>query len=152
MYKKFERLEKANKIIQTIAGCGRKFFSHGDKVSHFFIDERGRVWFIDAYTDKAIYTHYTQGRWRGFSEGGTQRSAVIALRDYITKGLTLWSFFGPWPEWYSAGDPWGYGSDMQTVYQSAVSLGIVPAPNNHLQPDRLRAGAANDDSQSASGG
>ncbi len=129
MSEKDKRLEQANELLKVIANCGRKFFFHNGRVSHFEIDGRGRVWFIDAYREARIYTHYIQGRWHGFSEGGTLRDLVIRLRDYILSGKQVGKVFGPFPDWYSDGDPWGYGSDMQFVYQSAVRLAIVSAPN-----------------------
>jgi hypothetical protein len=121
---KQQRLESANQLIQSIAGCGRKFFYHKGNVSRFELDKSGRVWFVDGYNGARIYTHYA-GRWHGFSEGGTLRGLVIALRDYITHGNPIGFALGPFPDWYSGGDPWGYGADMKTVYECAVSTGIV---------------------------
>lgn len=125
MNEKQVRMQKANELISCISGCGRKFFFHNGKPSAFVFDSRQRVWFVDAYENKYIYTHYTMGRWRGFSEGGTLRDLVIRLRDYITKGETIGRALGPYPDWYSDGDPWGYGKDMKKVYNKALELGIV---------------------------
>ena len=86
------------------------------------------MWFVDGYREDRIYTHYTRGRWRGFSEGGTLRDLVIRLRDFITKGTTVGRVFGPYPDWYCDGDPWGYGADMKRVFDAAVEMGIVEAP------------------------
>ena len=127
MKEKIERMNKANQLIIAIAGCGRKFFSYHGRVSCFVFDTKKRVYFVDAYENKYIYTHYTRGRWRGFSEGGTLRDLVIRMRDYITKGENLGKALGPYPDWYSGGDPWGYGEDMKKVYEKAVALGLVEA-------------------------
>jgi hypothetical protein len=114
------RLEKANQLLKVIASCGRRFFAHQGRVSRFELDTGGRVWFVDAYNEARIYTHRTNGRWRGFSEGGTLRSLVIALRDYIQTGEPIPSgYLGPWPDWYCAGDPWGYGESMKLVAEAA---------------------------------
>lgn len=122
---KYERLETANKMLTTIASCGRKFFAHEDRVSQFDIDHRGRVWFTDKYTRKRIYVQY-KGNWRGFSDGGTLRALVERLRDFITQGKALPSgIFGPWPEWVCGGDLWGYGADMESVRKMASQMGIV---------------------------
>jgi hypothetical protein len=124
---KSERLQKANALLETIADCGRKFFRHNDLVSRFELDRRGRIWFIDAYRSARIYTHYTRGRWRGFSEGGTLRDLVIALRNYIATGKLINPVhFGPWPDWYCDGDVWGYGQDMEKVRAKAIELEIIP--------------------------
>lgn len=122
---KKERAENSNKLIKVIASCGRKFFLHKDVVSKFVIDHHGHIYFIDAFSGKKIYTHYKQGRWRGFTEGGTLRDVVIRLRDYIRTGERCANVFGPWPQWYSDGDPWGYGADMEKVHAAAVELGII---------------------------
>jgi predicted RNA-binding Zn ribbon-like protein len=83
MNDKAERTRKANDLILTIANYGRKFFQHNGRISRFELDARGRIWFIDAYRESRIYTHYAHGHWRGFSEGGTLRDLVIALRKHI---------------------------------------------------------------------
>lgn len=139
MGEKQKRLHNANELIKTIATCGRKFFCHSGRVSRFETDGRGRIWFVDSYDEARIYTHYTQGRWRGFSEGGTLRALVIALRDFISTGKQLGFAFGPWPDWYCDGDLWGYGDDMQTVRNTAGELGIINAHNTAMQPNLLRS-------------
>lgn len=108
------RVNVSNQFLAAIAGCGRRFFLYDDRVSRFELDERGRVWFIDGYLGARIYTHHW--RWRGFSHGGTLLSLCKALREYIMgrRSIPL-DHIGPWPSWYSDGDPWGYGDDMSLV-------------------------------------
>lgn len=122
---KQQRLEQANQLILLIAHNGRKFFNHRGRVSHFEFDHRGRIWFVDAYREARIYTHAPNSNWRGFSEGGTLHTAVLHLAAYIRTGKQT-RVFGPWPHWYSNGDPWGYGKDMMTVQEGAQRLGIAP--------------------------
>jgi len=124
------RADNANELLMTIAYTGRKFFHHGGAVSHFEVDCRGRIWFIDGYRGDKIYTHYTNGRWRGFSQGGTLRGLIIALRDYISHSKTIGGAVGPFPSWYSDGDPWGYGEDMKIVQNCAKRLGITRAKDD----------------------
>lgn len=120
-----ERAAIANEMLVAIASCGRRFFAHKDRVSRFELDHRGRIWLIDKYTEKRIYTHY-EGQWRGFSDGGTLHALIERLRDFIASGKPLpATIFGPWPEWVCGGDLWGYGADMQTVRDEAKRLGVV---------------------------
>lgn len=120
-----QRAEKANELIGVIAGCGRRFFFHQGRVACLEVDDRGRVWFHDEYTQARIFTH-RNGRWDKFTHGGTLRAVVQRLRDYITTGQRLNPrIFGPWPEWYCDGDLWGYGEAMQIVRDAAVRLEIV---------------------------
>ena len=122
---KEERTKIANEMLNAIASCGRRFFAHDGRVSRFELDERGRIWFVDKYTQKRIYTHYRY-EWLGFSDGGTLRSLVLRLRDFIATGARLpMSTFGPWPEWVCGGDLWGYGEDMEAVREAARRLGII---------------------------
>lgn len=121
---KKERARKANDLIAYFGSRGRMFFNHSGKISHMEVDERGRIWFINAYNGKRIYTHYN-GRWRGFGEGGTLRDLIIRLRDYIQTGKDIGKMLGPFPDWYSNGDPWGYKEDMELVYIKALELGIA---------------------------
>ena len=122
---KTERLAKANQAIEIIARFGRKFFSHHLFITRLELDQRGLVWLIDGYSHKRIYP-YGNHRWKGFSEGGTLRALIIALRNYISKGdLVPPQHFGPWPKWYSEGEPWGYGEDMVKVREEVGKLGIL---------------------------
>lgn len=126
---KQQRLEKANQLIKAIAECGRRFFYNKEhnRTAAIELDPRGRVWLIDDYTGKRIYTHYSH-RWRGFSHGGTLKQVVEHLRDFITHGTLLpRTIFGPWPQWYSQGDPWEYGDDMRKVREAAADLGLLSA-------------------------
>lgn len=120
---KTERAVVANRFIEAIASCGRMFFAHKERVSRFEVDARGRVWFIDGYTGRRIYTHYKY-HWRGFTEGGTLRALVENLRDFIRTGETPKLNFGPWPRWLSDGDMWGYGEDMEKVRSAAIESGL----------------------------
>ena len=90
---KQQRVEHCNQLIGIIASHGRQFFrckSTGN-VASMEVDARGRVWFHDYYTRKRIYTHETSfgNEWRGFTSGGTLRSLVEELRDYIRTGKPL---------------------------------------------------------------
>ncbi|WP_198387826.1 hypothetical protein [Burkholderia ubonensis] len=96
------------------------------------IDARGRVWFVDDYTQKRIYTHDTRGRWRGFTHGGTLRALVEDMRDYIMNGT-------PVPRWKIAirqlGNPerdvWGYGFEAaEAVRKAAFALPIMARDPN----------------------
>jgi hypothetical protein len=122
-----ERVNAVNKMIKAIADCGRRFFYYKDKdrYAQIEMDSRGRIWWIDDYTNERIYTHYKYD-WQGFSHGGTMRGLVEAFRDHITKGTPVPSrAFGPWPEWYCGGDLWGYGDDIKKVRDAALKLGII---------------------------
>jgi hypothetical protein len=126
---RYNRMGKANELISFISKNGRNFFrspsKDGADVAHFLLSDNGRVWFLDAYTRKKIYTHYN-GRWRGFSEGGTMRRLVEYMRDFIRTGQPIHqSQLGPWPEWTCGGDLWGYGDDMELVREKAAALGML---------------------------
>ena len=129
---KHARLNVANQAIEIIASHGRKFFSlHADgrtegpeRVSRFELRDGGRLWFIDKYTQKAIYVAYRRGRWSGFSEGGTLRDLVCAMADWITGKRKDFpsKAFGPWPDYVCGGDLWGYGPDMAKVREQIGKL------------------------------
>ena len=107
---KAERLGHANALIKVISSHGRRFFynAKAGTIGSLELDTRGRVWWIDDYRGARIYTAY-QGRWRGFSHGGTMRGLIRALREYIQHGKPLH------PEYIALAmsyrDMWGYGTD-----------------------------------------
>jgi hypothetical protein len=120
-----ERLGAANKFIQAIAGCGRNFFRHEDFVSSFELSPTGRVFFIDYYTKKRIYTHRSFVKWRGFTSGGTLKALVENLRDFIKKGCLLNANYFENDITNGYKNPWGYGDDIAIVKDSAIKLGIA---------------------------
>lgn len=123
---KHRRIYLANELLRKIGGCGCKFFNNDNVMSFFDTDSRGRIWFHDSYSCKAIYTH-SRGRWLGFSHGGTMKTLIEGLRDFIRTGEKLRPvIFGPWPRWVCGGDLWGYGGDMLQIRSVAMHLGIIP--------------------------
>lgn len=133
MSTKHQRVEACNELLEAISDCGRRFFycerelnpPHAERRA-YFRTYRGAVYFVDSYSGREIYTAWTRGSWRGFSQGGTLRDIVIKLSDFIRTGSTIApSLLGPWPDWICGGDLWGYGADMVKVRRKAVELGIV---------------------------
>jgi hypothetical protein len=125
MNDKNERVKIANKIIEAVSKYGRGFFLHKGRVSRFELADKGRLWYIDGYTQKRIYVAYKY-QWRGFSEGGTLRSVIENLRDFIRFDAPIRNHFGPWPEWLCGGDLWGYGDAMADLRAELAS--ILPPP------------------------
>jgi hypothetical protein len=122
---KQDRLEAANEFIKVIAGCGRKFFEHKGFISSLELSPTGRVFFIDYYTKKRIYTHRKYCRWDGFTSGGTMKALIESLRDFITKGQTMnASYFQP-EMGNGFKNPWGYGEEILKVKAAAIRLGIA---------------------------
>ena len=122
---RLDRLNTANQVLQIIGSHGNKLFTHQDRISKLEFDDLGRLWLVDAYSQKRIYIHYG-GKWRGFTGGGTLRNLVAALREYVTRGtLVSPQHFGPWSERVGhKGDLWGYGEDMTIVRDKIKALNI----------------------------
>jgi len=117
---KQDRLKSANEFIKVIASCGRRFFKHKSFVSYLELSDHGRVFFIDYYTKKRIYTHI-DCRWDGFTGGGTLQSLIERLRDFIVKGYYL-----PAEYFHVNYDHiWGYGSDIFVIKEAAIRLHIA---------------------------
>lgn len=121
-----DRMSDANDLIYCISERGRRLFSYGpnnENVSQFKLAQNGRLWFLDGYANRLIYTHYN-GPWRHFTNGGTLRRLIQGLRDFIMTGKCLCGDLGPWPERHG-NDRWAYGSDMELVRQKAAELRII---------------------------
>ena len=129
-----DRLRSVNALIQVIACLGRRFFRDGARVSRIEMDERGRLWYQDCYfraDPQYLHNrHAMTGRW---SIGGTLRDLVLAFKRHIMTGDPINPrHLGPWPDWYSDGDPWGNGlGNMEIVRTTARSLGILAADKEH---------------------
>ena len=120
---KEDRLEKANDLLQAIASCGRRFFFHSDDgaVSRLELDHRGRVWLIDHYSKRRVYTHDERSKWRGFTNGGTLRALICDLRDFVVRGELL----HPGVLGFGRDNHWAYGGDLAIVQDAAIRLGLV---------------------------
>lgn len=131
---KQQRVEHANQLIQVIAAHGRKFFysKTAGRVARIEIDARGRVWFVDDYSERRIYTH-TPHRWRGFTHGGTLRSLVEDMRDYIIRGerIRRWKIAPAYS--HSDGDIWGYGSEAAAAVRAAAYALPIMEPDTKEQ-------------------
>lgn len=124
---KQDRLIVANQFIETISSCGRNFFEHKGFVSTLELDSKNKVWFIDYYTKKRINTH-KESRWDGFTSGGTLKSFIEALRNFVIEGRKLnLNYFieKPSNEYSLGGHPWAYGEDLDIVRNKGVELGII---------------------------
>ena len=122
---KEQRLSNANEFISIIASCGRKFFNHEGFVSTLELSNNGRVFFIDYYTKKRIYTHRYYVRWDGFTGGGTMKDLIEALRDHITKGEMMRAEYFQSDMGNGFKNPWGYDEDLGIVKEAAIRLGIA---------------------------
>jgi hypothetical protein len=111
------RVDRANEFIAVIASCGREYFRYEDRIAKFHLDERGRLWFTDAYSQKEIYVCYRY-KWHGFSSGGTLRSIIQSLRDYIRTGEPLWKgYFEPMLD---GSCRWAYGHEAMSLVRDAA--------------------------------
>ncbi|MDE1188235.1 MAG: hypothetical protein PW844_17360 [Pantoea sp.] len=137
MATKQERLEHANQLIQIIAAHGRRFFFSDctGKTAQLLIDQRGRVWFLDEYSGKLIFTHKTTwtNKWRGFTHGGTLRYFVEMMRDYIVKGEQIHPYYlGPERRNITDGNIWGYTDEaIKAVREQAALLPIIGKESSH---------------------
>lgn len=121
---KVQRLEAANEFIQAIAGCGRHFLTHDGFTSRLELSKHGRVYFIDYYSKKRIYTH-TENRWKGFTSGGTLRSIIECLRNFVMKGTQMRAGYFHADAADNFKHIWGYGQDILSVKAAAIRLGIA---------------------------
>jgi hypothetical protein len=119
------RLKQANEFIRVIATCGRYFLNHKGFISSLELSATKRVFFIDYYSKKRIYTHRKFVRWDGFTAGGTMKSIIESLRDYIKTGKTLRLSYFQDDMSNEFGNPWGYGDDLVIVKDAAHKLGIA---------------------------
>lgn len=126
---KMQRAEHVNQVIRIIADHGRRFFYNEarSRYASMEVDHRGKVWFIDDYSGKRIFTHETVwgGRWRGFTHGGTLRRLVEEFRDYIRTGAPLSRFYlGP-ERSFDESNIWGYDEEgMRAVREQAGALPV----------------------------
>lgn len=118
---KQERVKHANAVLRAMGSYGRHFFysETKDRFAEIVIDAQGRLRIVDDYTGQSVLI-VKQGRWRGFSHGGTCRAVVEDLANYVRTGKKTRNHFGPWPEWFNGGDLWGYGLAASAAVRSDI--------------------------------
>lgn len=137
---KTERLGHANALIEIISRHGRRFFRNRESgaIARLELDARGRIWLIDEYQGARVYTEKMFGDghgWRGFSHGGTLRSLIEHLRDYIKRGDLLHpEHIAPSYRSSSLGDYWGYGAEAAAAVRAeAHALPLFQRPTGHKE-------------------
>lgn len=117
-----DRVARCNVLLGVIGSTGRKFFRHGEVISHLERDSHGRIYFVDSYNKQRIYVSCPNGEWPGFHNGGTLRALVSSMVEFIKTGES--------PNWgLSFGRHWGYGDDMADVVLHAIELGFIREPD-----------------------
>lgn len=121
------RLEKANAVISIIADNGHIFHSNGQRSYFTLFNTATTVYFQDCFGGKIDISRTYTETWANFTEAGMMKSLVRALREYILMGTPVPArHFGPWPLWFSYGDPWGYGPEAMAQIRAAVAeLGVM---------------------------
>lgn len=124
---KRQRCDQVNQAIRIIAAHGRRFFycQSVDAFASMEVDDKGRIWFVDDYSHKRIYTHRpSYARWRGFSHGGTLRNLVERFRDFIRTGKPVHpGYLGQERE--DGSNIWGYEPDAMAIVRAEAGALLV---------------------------
>lgn len=122
------RAREVNQVVRIISNHGRRFFYHADsgRVGCMEVDSRGKVWWLDEYSCKRIYTHNSGfgGKWKGFTHGGTMRSLVECFRNYVCTGQPLNPDLLGLERTWGEGNIWGY--DPESMEQVRYDAGALP--------------------------
>lgn len=116
---RLQRLEHINKLVITIGSYGRRFFwnERRKQYARMEIDARGKLWWIDDYQGTRICIEKIGGyehRWQGFSHGGTLKSLVQEMREYVKTG-------NPISMYLIAQDCWGYDAEATAATKKAAA-------------------------------
>ena len=84
---KQERMETVNKLVVKISSLSRRFFYYEkeQRVAKF-IFKSNRLYWVDEYTQRAMYAYGYKYLDRYFSNGGTLRALVLDFSHYIRTG------------------------------------------------------------------
>lgn len=120
---RLDRVGHANELIRVISDHGRRFFwnERDKRIARLELDQRGKVWWVDDYRGTRVCIEkfgWYEHRWQGFSHGGTLKSLVQAMRDYIKTGDRI-------PLGYIGMDCWGYDEAAAATIEAARGLPII---------------------------
>ena len=116
---RIERIKHVNDLIKVIGSHGRRFFYNtmADRFARMEMDAKGKLWWVDDYQGTRVCIEKMGGyetRWQGFSHGGTLKSLVQDMRDYVKRdeALSLWKI---------APECWGYGEEAAKATKKQAS-------------------------------
>lgn len=123
-----ERLLIVNKIIQSIAERGRKFFQNKGQVASLTIDNKGKIWYKREWFPEGgkeyICLSVPYESWKEhMHHGGTLKSLMIDFIDFIRTGKK-----GSYSDCYGNlyCPHWGYPeSEMEEIRKIAIELGYL---------------------------
>ena len=128
---RLDRIIAANEFIRVIANCGRRFFRNSGAGHDAFLTLNARrniVWLFDDYTGARINV-VKEGRWDGFSHGGTLKSLAGSIGSFVLSRKTMrYGYFQPTMD-HGFENPWGYGDDILIVRDEGVRLGLIRKPD-----------------------
>lgn len=116
-----DRVAIINKIMNEIAGRGRKFFYHEGKIAE--IVDKGRIYYKAEYGDKQLLCLNVPDyrKPKGWFHGGTLLHLVKEFRDFIKDGRPTYCSVLHSPHW-------GYpDDDMKAIRNLALELGYLTA-------------------------
>lgn len=127
---RLDRVNAANEFIRMIANCGRRFFRNTGAGQDAYLTLNTRlniVWLFDDYTGARINIS-KEGRWDGFSHGGTLKSLIGSIGAFVLNGSTMrYGYFQPIMD-NGFENLWGYGDDILIVRDEGVRLGLIRNP------------------------
>ena len=130
-HQRLDRIIAANEFIRVIANCGRHFFRNRGAGHDAYLTLNARrniVWLFDDYTGARINV-VKEGRWDGFSHGGTLKSLAGSIGAFVLSGKTMrYGYFQPTMD-NGFENPWGYGDDILIVRDEGVRLGLIRKPD-----------------------
>ena len=128
---RLDRIIAANEFIRVIANCGRRFFRNRGAGHDAYLTLNARrniVWLFDDYTGARINV-VKEGRWDGFSHGGTLKSLAGSIGSFVLSRKTMrYGYFQPTMD-NGFDNPWGYGDDILIVRDEGVRLGLIRKPD-----------------------
>jgi len=90
---RLDRIIAANEFIRVIANCGRRFFRNTGAGHDAYLTLNARRNIV--YTGARINVS-KEGRWDGFSHGGTLKSLAGSIGAFILNGSTMrYGYFQP---------------------------------------------------------
>ena len=122
-FHKDQRVYRANRFMELIASCGRRFFEYkhpdGREVSYFTTSERGHIYLWTEWKRELMYVS-RYGPYKGFHHGGTLHSLVGGIVEFIKTGSEYFS------EGFFDAKHWAYpAEDMQRIVRHGQLIGLI---------------------------
>lgn len=111
------RIACINSFVAIVAAHGRHFFRYDNRLGMMTMDDSGKVWWRDEFTNKRCLLKGCWPDWgQKIGHGSGLRMLIQGMRDWVLTGKQIRE---------NIFEYWGYDDDIKHVKEAALKIGLL---------------------------